>query len=320
MMQVNSFISNFKKIIKVLIFLLLLIMFFYIFQEILIRKDDNYYKQKNIYSLKENSIDMFIIGSSHSNNGFIPKVFDDILGLNSYNMGKTGARIEQVEFLLKEYLKKQSPKIVLIEGFSFTPIAKEHFKVLANWAFDAFDFSLNKIQAIISTTKSNRINHIFPLFEYHERWKILEKNDLQINRKYNDINKGWGTSNKKLEKLDDWFNKNFSKENVIREINESEKKALNNIIKICKERNIKLYIVTLPYKYQLEMNAHEMVKVNNYLIQNYGSNIKILDLNREYIKNNTNSFEFIDEGHLNQEGAYKYSRIVANFIKMEEDK
>ena len=68
------------------------------------------------------------------------------------------------------------------------------------------------------------------------------------------------------------------------------------------------------------MNAHEMVKVNNYLIQNYGSNIKILDLNREYIKNNTNSFEFIDEGHLNQEGAYKYSRIVANFIKMEEDK
>lgn len=320
MMQANLSISNFKKIIKVLLFLLIFVILFNIFQEILIRKDGGYYKQKNIYNLKKNSIDLIIIGSSHSNNGFVPKVFDEILEVNSFSMGKTGARIEQVEFLLKEYLKRQSPKIVVIEGFSFTPIAEEHFKVLANWSFDAFRFSFNKINAILSTTKKNKINHIFPILEYHERWKILEKNDFKFHRKYNDKNKGWGAGNKKIEKQDEWFKKDFSNEKGIREINKSEKNAIENIIKICKEKNIKLYIVTLPYKYQLKMNAYEMVKINNYLIKNYSSDIKVLDLNREYIKNNTNSFEFQDEGHLNQKGAYKYSEIVANFIKSEEKK
>lgn len=320
MMQANLFISNSKKIIKIFIFISIFIIFFNIIQEVLIRKDSDYYKQRNIYNLKENSIDMFIIGSSHSNNGFVPKVFDNILKLNSFNMGKTGARIEQVEFLLKEYLKNQSPKILLIEGFSFTPIAKEHFKILANWSFDAFNFSLNKVQAIFTTTKEKRINHIFPIFEYHERWKELKYHDFKNNRKYKNENKGWGTSNKKIEKQDDWFKKDFSKENGIREITESEKIALDNIIKICKEKNINLYIITLPYKYQLGMNAYEMVKVNNYLKKNYNSDIKFLDLNCEYIKNDTNSFEFIDDGHLNQKGAYKYSEITANFIKMEESR
>lgn len=320
-MQVSLSICNFKKIIRIGVFLLVFSIIFSYLQNILIRKDGNYYRQKQIYNLPKNSIDLMIIGSSHSDNGFIPEVFDEVLKLNSYNMGRTGARIEQVEFLLKEYLKSQNPKILLIEGFSFTPIANEHYKVLANWSFDSFKFSLNKVNAIFTTTKEKRIYHIFPILEYHDRWKKSETKDLEEPEKYYNRNKGWGTSNKKLDKKDNWFESDFSLEKNEREINISEKRSLENIIKICKKNNIKLYIVTLPYKNQLGMNAQEITKVNNYLKNKYKEEIILYNLNENYKKNNTTYSEFIDEGHLNITGAYKYSRLVAKFIKnMENEK
>ena len=229
-------------------------------------------------------------------------------------MGKTGARIEQVEYLIKEYLKTQSPKVIVIEGFSFVPIADKHIKVLANWSFDSFNLSLNKIEAILNTTEKNKINHIFPLFEYHERWKKLKKKDFVFYNKVLELNKGWVIVNKE-KKSDKWFDNDFSDIKEIRKINETEEKSLENIIKICKKKNIKLFIVTLPYKNQLGFNALEMVKVNNYLEENYKEDLIILDLNKKYKELKVNSSEFVDDGHLNQKGAYKYSKYVAEFLK-----
>ena len=116
-------------------------------------------------------------------------------------------------------------------------------------------------------------------------------------------------------KPDDWFDKDFSKVKEIREINKTEKESLENIIKICKRKNIKLFIITLPYKNQLGFDALEMIKVNNYLEENYKENVIILDLNKKYKELKVNSSEFVNEGHLNQKGAYKYSKYVAEFLK-----
>ena len=69
------------------------------------------------------------------------------------------------------------------------------------------------------------------------------------------------------------------------------------------------------------MNAQEITKVNNYLKNKYKEEIILYNLNKNYNKNNTTYSEFIDEGHLNITGAYKYSRLVAEFIKnMENEK
>lgn len=303
-----------KITIKGIMFTMIFCFIFNIVQEILLNKDGNYYKQKTIYSLKENTIDLILVGSSHNDAGFVPKVFDNILELESYNMGKTGARIEQVEYLIKEHLKAQNPKVIVIEGFSFVPIAKEHVKVLANWSFDSFDLSFNKVEAILNTTEKNKINHIFPLLEYHERWKVLKKKDFSFYKKIKNSNKGWGAGNTE-RKFDKWFDNDFSSVKEIRKINRTEEKSLENIIKMCKKKNIKLFIVTLPYKNQLGFNALEMVKVNNYLEKTYKEDLIVLDLNKKYKELNVNSKEFVDEGHLNQKGAYKYSKYVAEFLK-----
>lgn len=305
---------NIKIIIKGTVFITIFCFLFSFFQELLLNKDGNYYKQKWIYSLKKDTVDLILVGSSHNNNGFVPEVFDNVLKLKSYNFGKTGARIEQVEYLVKEYLKRQNPKVIVIEGFSFVPIADEHIKILANWSFDAFNLSINKVQAILETTKENRINHIFPVLEYHERWKELKKKDFSFYKKVKNSTKGWGTENKE-KKTDEWFNKDFSNIKEIKKINITEEKSLENIIKICKEKNIKLFVITLPYKSQLGFNALEMVKVNNYLEEKYKKDLVVLDFNKKYKELKINSSEFVDDGHLNQKGAYKYSKYTAEFLK-----
>lgn len=75
--------KNIKIIIKGIIFIVIFCFIFDIAQEILLNKDGNYYKQKIIYSLKEDTIDLFLVGSSHNDSGFVPKVFDNILELES---------------------------------------------------------------------------------------------------------------------------------------------------------------------------------------------------------------------------------------------
>lgn len=306
------------KFKKILLFIFTFLMIFFVFQRILLRKDGNYFKEKMFRNLKKNSIDLLLIGSSHNNNGFVPKVFDETLGLNSYNYGKTGARIEQVEFLLKEALKKQEPKILVIEGFSFTPIANKDKKRLYHWAFDAFPLSINKINAIKKTTNKNQLNKLFPILEYHERWRNLQLKDFELFKNYKlSEKKGWGSPNKEIKQnseIDKWFNQNLSEIKDIRKIRKTQEDSLEEIIKICNAKNIELFIVTLPYKNQLDLNSLELVKVNNYLTLKYPE-LKILDLNKNYKTLGTNYTEFYNEGHLNSKGAYKYSKYVANYLK-----
>lgn len=304
-----------NKIKNVILFIVIFIVVFIGCEKILIRKDGNYIKQLRINALKKNSIDLIMIGSSHGNNGFIPKIFDKELKLESYNMGKTGIRIEQIEFLLQEYIKRQSPKYLIIEAFSFAPMEEKDQKLLANWAFDGLSLSTNKILAINTLISKDKINHIFPILQYHERWKKLEIRDFKF--KYNkDINKGFGTENIEVdsEKIGEWFSNDFSKLNEIREITDSQTKSLENILKICKEKKIKVILVTLPYKQQLGLDAKELVKINNYLNKKYPEVLNI-DLNKMYLDLKPTYKEFKNEGHLNNIGAKKYSEFVAKYLK-----
>ncbi len=122
MMHLNLFIFNFKeetvhKILKVIFFI-------GIFSCIFFGVTENLFKRRTpivdyVYNkAPKNSIDLLFVGSSHSYLGFNTKIFDNSFNINSYNFATGAQSIEGSYYAIMEILKKQSPKIIVLEAFS----------------------------------------------------------------------------------------------------------------------------------------------------------------------------------------------------------
>jgi len=91
---------------------------------------DKVFSNKNIdraglfHSLPENSLDIAVIGSSHSQYSFIPNFIHNDLGLYSYVLGTACQPLEVSYEMLQEIYKTQSPKLVVLEVYTAIPLSK----------------------------------------------------------------------------------------------------------------------------------------------------------------------------------------------------
>ena len=123
MKRENSYISNFKAILRLIIFCACLLPFFWYFGDkykaAAAHNTVNYFTKNRFdefFALERDSLDMVFIGSSHSYCSFDPANFDAI-GLSSFQLGTPLQHPDTSYFLLKEVLKTQSPEIVVMEVY-----------------------------------------------------------------------------------------------------------------------------------------------------------------------------------------------------------
>jgi hypothetical protein len=62
------------------------------------------------------NVDVLVIGSSHAYRGFDPRIFKQH-GLSLFNLGTSSQTPIQTQVLLKKYLKRLNPKVVIIEVY-----------------------------------------------------------------------------------------------------------------------------------------------------------------------------------------------------------
>jgi len=103
---------------KILILLVLL----FVFDRIIGTLLENAYKnapQGDIktfaHSITDPTEDIFIYGSSRAVHGYDPKIFTDSLGLSCFNSGRENSNILYHSAILKEMLKKHTPKVVVLD-------------------------------------------------------------------------------------------------------------------------------------------------------------------------------------------------------------
>ena len=68
---------------------------------------------------KDSSYDVLFMGSSHMNGMMDPSVLYDKYGITSFNYATGGQPVNVTYYLLKEALKTQSPKIVVLDLYYF---------------------------------------------------------------------------------------------------------------------------------------------------------------------------------------------------------
>ncbi len=136
-MQVNLFISNFKKKIAdfkktttiefrhgsifflVLILILTLIGNYFELNSISQESDNFYPKMRwnEFYELENESVDILFIGSSHACQSFDPEIFDSELGIRTFNLGSAFQSLSTSYYVLKECMSYQNPKVIFLEVY-----------------------------------------------------------------------------------------------------------------------------------------------------------------------------------------------------------
>ena len=129
------------------------------------------------YEMEENSIDVLLLGSSHTMSAFSPQELYDQYGIRSYNLGGQ----EQSPFLsyywLKEALRFQKPRVVVLDtylcyDFSSEPLNSS--EVTVRRALDYMKWSAVKREAVADICardeSQSASSYYFPNIRYHNRW------------------------------------------------------------------------------------------------------------------------------------------------------
>lgn len=339
--------------IRVLCFIILFAIIFGVLQCIFVPKRfpySNYYeygKLKYFNNESKNSIDILICGTSHAGRGILPMELYESYGLKSYNLATSSQGLDITYYLLKEALKTQTPKLLVMDVSSLYLGHQEPI----TWKLmtDEMPFSMNKISAVqeylrcYPDTKETVNDVIFPLLGYHTRWKDLSNRDFESfksNKHY--FGKGgnlisfivggvsideMNTASEELlqntEKIMYEYNNGvfneWNEKNIIYSTNILQENIdwLIKIKKLCDENNInfvaiKVPSVVLPQSYNSAWTKAKYQEVYN-LCTKYG--IDYYDLLYDVDLGLDVSTDSQDGGrHLNLRGALKVSAAIGNYI------
>ena len=273
---------------------------------------------KGFYQMEKHSIDVLFLGSSHAASGFNPQVAYNKYGIRSYNLGCEQQNPLVSYYWLKEALRFQKPKMVVLDTYIL--FTHDHLEALntaescTRMAIDAMKWSDVKweaVHAICEHDSKQTVNsYIFKNIRFHTRWTALSEQDFTFSEmeKHYEL-KGYAPLESKgvNVKLDYQPYAEYDKAAYTPMVPLMEQ-YLNQIETLCREEKIQLILVKTP---TAEWDPSKHNTVQRYAEEN---DIDFIDYN---VKENYDSCQFIyaedmnDDGHSNVWGASKLTTDIS---------
>ena len=263
---------------------------------------------RGFHEEKKNSLDVLFLGDSNIYCGITPMKIWNEYGITSYNLSSSEQKVWTSYYLLKEALKYQKPKLVVIDSYMMF-CASNSANALVRQALDNMKLDSVKLEAIndpiYNFSNLDKLSYIFPIIEYHTRWNRLNENDFRrIRNNYKNYCKGYimykqkkYTGHRQDEAMD-----------VI--INDNSKNYMEKIIELCKENNIEILFTKIPTtEFWVEEQHNAMVE---YCKE---KNIPFVDMSEDdNLQMDWVNDTFDDGVHLNVYGAEKVSTYIGKYI------
>ena len=299
------------------------------FGEILLLHKDRMIKEKRFYpgvrwnefyQTPTNTVDLIFLGSSHCYRSFDPRIIDRITGLNTFNMGSSEQTPTTGYFVLKEVLKYQNPKIIVMEIW-LNEFYLENQIQNGGYNFDSMKWSLNKFAFLFQGFSSmESLELFFPTYRFRNLftsdliYTLMIRNSGAVNIDPSYKLKGYVENSETINKAQ--LNEKLpNRKFVPLSQNNNHLKYLKQIVALCRSKNIKPIWVSAPVTntYRKKYNNYDNVysyfkKIAEQFAINY------IDYNqmRDIVSDHT---DFYDHCHLNKNGAQKISLDIANKIK-----
>ena len=273
----------------------------------------------SLYEVENDSVQVFVVGGSHVNAGFIPNLLWENYQISSENVYSWNQPIWAAYYYLQEGLRTQSPDVVVLDVFAMcygrsyiAPDAmvrdtySSAFTIRPGLPLYGMAVANQRVDA------EHELSDYINLFRYHTRWKELFSKDYFYNS-YRDYGistlHGYGISTAKIEteSISDFTFVDWSEEPY-----SYCAEYLEKIVELSQKRGFELVLVSLPYNYE----ATEKEVLN--WVEEYAENKGLPFLNYNGKDRDRIGFDpaedLQDKGHLNYYGAAKVTLDIGAFL------
>lgn len=271
------------------------------------------------YEMERDTIDVLFLGSSHAASSFSPQVLYNSYGITSYNLGCEQQNLVISYYWLKEALRYQKPKAIILDCYMVFPYKKEEplntAESCTRKAMDYMRWSPVKWEAVhticMADENQSLSSYFLPNVRYHTRWTALNEEDFtysEMSRHYE--LKGF-TAISNYSGNQDYRPFSAVEGSEAEPMVELMKEYLEKITILCKEEGISLILVKTPSTTQ-DMKKHQALE--NYA-KEYG--LDFLDFNeKELYKKIQYQFatDNCDGGHGSVWGASKITSYLGNIL------
>ena len=302
-----------KGLITAVILAVISVTIFWLLQRLLMPKyqkgaiegsfTEEYYKEKVPH-------DVIFFGDCDAYANYSPIKMYQEYGISSYIRGNGEQYIWQSYYLLRDTLKYETPKIVVlaVHGLQFD---KPRYEAYNRMTLDGMRWSKDKVDAInVSMIKGETFaSYVFPIFRYHERWNKLTASDFE-----HIFSKEVTSHNGYYMRCDVMPYDNFPAKAPVysKTFGSNAQYYLDQIRMLCEEKGIKLILVRAPV--ETGWYSHWDKNLTKYA-EEYGLKyINFKAVSKEIgIDLSTDTY---DTGvHLNIYGAEKLSVYFGKYLK-----
>lgn len=314
--------SSIKDIVKFLtkgtIFCVILAIIMYVISPIFVPKwyTDTYggstRRIRGMYNEPKDTIDLITIGNSNAYAGISSMKLWNDMGVTSYHTGTPMQTTWISYYILKDFYKRQKPKVAIIDmDFAFET-GKRYQKYIRE-SMDNIQLSKNKIDMINDPVFNNslktKISFVFPIIRFHSRWSEITIEELKQSFTNENVPFKGYEFNKKISKYKK--NKKNQSNEQFNSIPEDGTKYLDKILELCEQNNTKVILVYVPTYKSWNQSKHDACT-------KYAE-----ERNLEFIDYNTTEFDWEKYGrdggyHLNIYGADVITQKIENVLKQYE--
>lgn len=276
---------------------------------------------KDFYRLEKDSVDVLMFGSSHAVSSLNPQVIYDSYGITSYNLGCEQQSLVVTYYWLREALKYQSPKVIVLDTFTLYMYWDNYVYNAMNCsegavrkAMDCMRFSSLKWEAgraieEIDPTQSS-LSFPFLNIRYHTRWTNLGENDYTESSMIDHGGvKGFTVLDYNDPSIQYTPFKDADAENVeAEEMVETARTYLDKIVELCEKEDIQLILINIPWNEPVSRYKSTKEYANEH-------NIPYYDFDEEVLYNEI-AYNVADDGlyHPNYLGAEKISLYIGRLL------
>lgn len=345
-----------KNVIKVTVFLGILGVFFWGAQRIVMPK--YYYPNTTVAEAasriyrgfldeEKDSIEAIFAGTSHMTYSVSPVELYEEYGFTSYNLASAGQPLAVARYALQTALKTQDPKVFVLDVSSlFTDFYNgAGFKYVTEQVpLSAEKLQLLQEMSTLSDDEDDMVSGLFPMINYHSRWKELDENDFTYLKDSDHFfTKGYYLNVKEIPSYIDvdymnneaqemiadnlkvtytWEEQQLSTEKEDDELYEANVSDYNlqvllDIADICEENGVKLLLVKIPVVDSPAMYMSSWTEKRSAVVKEIAEEYKLDYLDMVYDVDC--GIEWLTDtadggGHLNFLGAEKVTHILGQYL------
>ena len=271
----------------------------------------------SLYSEQDDTVDVFIVGSSHVNSGYMPGLLWDEYEISACDVFSWSQPMWVSYHYICEALKTQSPSVVVLDlnGMLYGNSAEQPEATDQTSYVNSFnmDLGINFLQ-LIGTVDDCGIDlrdpiDFLPLVKYHTRWKVLDEDAFTYDpHDQYDYLHGYGFQTVVYPQAQPQYPETDQRQAPY----ETAAKYLDKIVALSEKEGFSLVFVLAPYAYQENEPA-----IFNWL-DDYSAERGIPFLN--YCTEDGErvgldwSTDFCDARHVNYLGAQKITRDLGRLL------